>query len=346
LAFIKGRNILITSSSEINPVILSKKKSIAIIQQPPVYLNLAKSVDLAIEYVDECTKNGAEIIVFPETWLPGYPVWLDYSPNAGIWDHPPAKTIFRLLVQNSISINDEFFEHLLKAAQINDCLIVMGCHEKVGRTLYNTIFYFKADGSYDLHRKLMPTYTERLVWGQGDGSTLPVIGQNGVRIGGLICWEHWMPLGRAAMHQQNEDIHIAQWPMVKDLHQIASRNYAFEGQCFVLAAGCTLTKAGMLSGVESICNSEEDQQALVLIKDMPIEDDEFVLRGGSSVIKPNSEYLVEPILKRNELIYADLDLNQLSEGNLFLDTSGHYSRPDVFQLKVDTRVKQNVEFEN
>ncbi len=346
MAFIEGRNILITTSYEINLIILSKKKSVAIVQHPPVFMNLARSVDLAIEYIDECVRNGSDIIVFPETWLPGYPVWLDYAPNAGIWDHPPSKVLFRLLFENSLVIEDKLFSLLQQTASKNNCVIVMGCHEKVGRTLYNTMFYFKSDGTYDLHRKLMPTYTERLIWGNGDGSTLPVVEHNGTRIGGLICWEHWMPLGRAAMHQKNEDIHIAQWPMVKDLHQIASRNYAFEGQCFVIAAGCTLTKTQMIHGIESIIENEEDNIALDLIHEIPVKGDEFVLRGGSSIIKPNTDFLVEPILDKNELIYADLELKLLSEGNLFIDTAGHYSRPDVFQLRVDTSAKNNVEFEN
>lgn len=110
----------------------------------------------------------------------------------------------------------------------------------------------------------MPTYTERLVWGMGDGSTLPTIDHQNAKITGLICWEHWMPLARAAVHQNGEDIHIAQWPMVKDLHQIASRQYAFEGQCYVIAAGCILTKQQMIDGIISV--SDKDNPALEMIR--------------------------------------------------------------------------------
>ena len=148
---------------------------IAIVQHPPAYLNLPKSIELARQYIFEASQKGAQLIVFPETWLPGYPAWLDYAPNAGVWDHPPAKALFRILFQNSIEIDDAYFEKLKQAAIENACTIVMGAHEKMGRTLYNTIFYFLANGSYQLHRKLMPTYTERLVWGMGDGSTLLTI---------------------------------------------------------------------------------------------------------------------------------------------------------------------------
>ncbi|GAB5408554.1 MAG: carbon-nitrogen hydrolase family protein [Balneolaceae bacterium] len=321
------------------------KYQVAVVQYPPVFLNLDASIQRAEEYILKASSNNARLIVFPETWLPGYPAWLDYAPNAGIWDHPPAKTLFRLLVQNSVSINDPHFNTLQKLAVDNDCVIVMGAHEKVGRTIYNSIFYFKPDNTFDLHRKLMPTYTERLIWGMGDGSTLSTILDNEVKIGGLICWEHWMPLARAAMHQLGEDIHISQWPMVKDLHHIASRQYAFEAQCYVLAAGCTLTKGQMLDGLNSVLKTETDKTALELIDSIPLNEHDFVLKGGSAIINPDTSYLIEPLLEENGILYAELDFNILKEGNLFLDTNGHYSRPDVFQLSVDTKPKTNVTFE-
>ncbi len=319
---------------------------VAVVQHPPVFLNLSESVLQASKYIQEAASHGSRLIVFPETWLPGYPVWLDYAPNAGLWDHPPAKALFKILFENSIAIGDEHFKTLQNSAVENDCLVVMGAHERLGRTLYNTIFYFKADGSYDLHRKLMPTYTERLIWGMGDGSTLPVIDHDSVQVGGLVCWEHWMPMARAAMHQLGEHVHIAQWPMVKDLHQIASRQYAFEAQCYVIAAGCTLTKANMLDGLNSIIKTEADKDALELIESIPVSNNAFVLKGGSAIINPDTSYLEEPLQKENGIITAELDIAKLSEGNLFLDTNGHYSRPDVFQLTVDTRKKLNVHFEH
>ncbi|MEP1152140.1 MAG: carbon-nitrogen hydrolase family protein [Balneola sp.] len=315
---------------------------IAVVQHPPVYLNLDKSVDLAIDFIKEASSHKVDMVVFPETWLPGYPIWLDYAPKAGVWDYPPAKALFRLLFENSIAIDDSYFKALSNSAVENNCLIVMGANERVGRTLYNTIFYFKPDGEFDLHRKLMPTYTERLVWGMGDGSTLPTIVHKETKITGLICWEHWMPLARAATHENGEHIHIAQWPMVKDLHQLASRQYAFEAQCYVIAAGCTLTKQQMIDGIISIAGN--NNLALELITSIPVEDEEFILHGGSSVIKPNSEYLKEPSQNKNEIIYTELDISVLSEGNLFIDTNGHYSRPDVFQLQVNTKDQQNVVF--
>ncbi|MEQ9310238.1 MAG: carbon-nitrogen hydrolase family protein [Balneolaceae bacterium] len=318
---------------------------VAVVQHPPVFLNLNASLELAQKYILEASSKNARLIVFPETWLPGYPAWLDYAPNVGIWDHPPAKTLFRLLVQNSISIKDSSFNILQNLAVKTDSIIVMGAHEIVGRTLYNTIFYFKPDNTFELHRKLMPTYTERLIWGMGDGSTLSTIKDKNVKIGGLICWEHWMPLARAAMHQLGEDIHVAQWPMVKDLHHIASRQYAFEAQCYVIAAGCTLTKGEMIDGVNSVLETDADKPALEMIKSIPIDDKEFVLKGGSAIINPDTSFLIEPLPEENGILYAALNLNILNEGNLFLDTNGHYSRPDIFNLLVNTKQQKNVTFE-
>ena len=325
---------------------MKKPLKIAVVQHPPVFMNLTESVNLGIQFIQEAAALGNDIIVFPETWLPGYPVWLDYAPGAGLWDHPPAKALFRMLTENALVINDPNFRKLCSIAKQEQLLVIMGAHEKVDRTLYNTLFYFKSDGSYDLHRKLMPTYTERLIWGMGDGSTLAVVDHNDTRIGGLICWEHWMPLARAAMYQKTEHIHIAQWPMVKELHQVASRNYAFEAQCFVIAAGCTLTKNEARDGIQSMIHSQEDEIALELLEEIKVEDDEYLLKGGSCVIAPDTSYIIEPTFESTELLSADLDLRELSAGNLFIDTNGHYSRPDIFQLKVNTTPKTNVTFED
>lgn len=325
---------------------LQQNFKVALVQHPPVYLNASASTQKALEYIYEAAGKGAKLIVFPETWFPGYPVWLDYSPGAALWDHPPAKALFRLLFENCLEIGDEHYQAFIRAAVKEKCTIVMGAQERVGRSIYNTIFYFLSDGSVNKHRKLMPTYTERLIWAYGDGSTLPVIEFEKTRIGGLICWEHWMPLARAAMQQQHEHIHIAQWPMVKETNQIASQSYAFEAQCYVLAAGCTLTKQQMLDGLATVCKTDEDRSALEIFEQIPIENEALILKGGSSVIRPDTTLQSGPFYNEQKLIIEDLDLSKLSEGNLFLDTAGHYSRPDVFTLTVDARPKSNISFEH
>lgn len=320
-----------------------KTITVALVQHPPVFLNLQASIEKAVSLIRKAAES-ADIIIFPETWLPGYPVWLDVAPNAGLWDHPPAKIIYRLLAENSIQQNSPALKKLQDAVTENNCRVVMGAHEKEGSTLYNTIFYFDTDGSYSIHRKLMPTYTERLIWGMGDGSTLNTMQTDWGTIGGLICWEHWMPMARAAMHAKNEVLHIAQWPYVKDLHQLCSRHYAFEGQCFVAACGGILTKKDITDGLESLSLTKKDQPVFELIESIPVQDDELILKGGSTLIAPDSSYIMEPVYNETGIFYAEADLDLIREGNLFMDSDGHYARPDVFSLQVNTASKENVRF--
>jgi len=314
----------------------------AVIQHAPVFLNIEESVGKACGLIERAAGQGADVIVFPETWLPGYPVWLDYSPNAALWDHAPAKALYRLLVENAISVPGKHLERLRAAARKTGVYVVVGAHERLGGTLYNTTIYIARDGRFQLHRKLLPTYTERMVWGRGDGSTLRVLETEYGNLGGLICWEHWMPLARAAMHARREILHVAQWPYVKELHQLASRHYAFEGQCFVVAAGCVLSRGEALAGFHSL--GRPRSEALELLEAMPGEEEDLILRGGSAVIAPNSEYVAGPVYDEPSIIFAEIDPGLIAEGHLLLDTQGHYSRPDVFHLEVNDRPQSGVSF--
>jgi predicted amidohydrolase len=318
---------------------------IAVIQHAPVFLNLEESLEKACALIEQAADQGAELIVFPETWLPGYPVWLDYAPKAALWDYPPAKALYRLLVENAITVPGNHLDKLLATARRTSAYVVVGVHERRGGTLYNTMVHLNRDGKdFQVHRKLMPTYTERMVWGRGDGSTLSVLDTAHGTLGGLICWEHWMPLARAAMHAKHETIHVAQWPMVKELHQLASRHYAFEGQCFVIAAGCVLSRGNIIAGFHSL--GQPDNTALELLESMPGEAEDLIMRGGSAIIAPNAEYVTGPVLDESCIIYAEIEPARVTEGNLLLDTAGHYARPDVFQLTVDDRPQLDVAFKS
>ena len=148
----------------------------AIIQHAPVFLNLEESLRVACALIEQAANLGASVIAFPETWLPGYPVWLDYAPGAALWDNQPARALYRHLVNNSLSIPGRQLDKLLAIAGDTGTCVIMGAHERLGATLYNTMIFLASDGkSFQVHRKLMPTYTERLVWGRGDGSTLGVM---------------------------------------------------------------------------------------------------------------------------------------------------------------------------
>jgi predicted amidohydrolase len=180
----------------------------------------------------------------------------------------------------------------------------------------------------------MPTYTERMIWGVGDGSTLTVIDTPQGRIGGLICWEHWMPLLRAAMHEQQELVHVAQWPTVKEMNQVAVRQYAFEGQCFVVAAGSILARS------QAICPGEANS----LLDEMPGDPGKLLMRGGSGIIAPDGSYLAGPLFDEAGILTAEIRPSLAVQGRLLLDTCGHYSRPDIFRLAVNTEPRENAVF--
>jgi nitrilase len=315
---------------------------LAVVQHAPVFLNLARSVERGVALIREAIAQRAEVVVFPETWLPGYPVWLDDAPTAGLWDYEPAKALYQVLADNAITVPGPELDTLRTLARDGAATIVMGAHERLGGTLYNTVLLVGPDGSHRVHRKLMPTYTERLVWGMGDGSTLAPLDTPHGPIGGLICWEHWMPLARAAMHAQHETIHVAQWPGVKELHLLASRHYAFEGQCFVAVAGAVLTRGEMLAGFDSLgLGAHPGRQVLEAI---PGDDATVLLRGHSAIVAPDASCVAGPAGSEATILYADLDLGRVTRGHLALDVDGHYARPDVFQLRVNDSPQSSVQF--
>ena len=326
------------------PLPASQNPVIAIVQEAPVFLNLAASVAKAETLIRQAAENGANIITFAECWLPGYPVWLDFAPNAAIWDHAGAKALFRLLYDNAVTKGDAHLAALQTCADETGCFIVMGTHERVGNTLYNSSFTFTPGaGQPVVHRKLVPTYSERLVWGRGDGSTLASVDTPWGVLGNLICWEHWMPLARAAMHAKRESIHVAQWPAVRDVHQVASRHYAFEGRCYVAAAGSILTKGDVMAGLASLGGSEPDAEAM--LADMPGGEDDYIHPGGSALIGPEGDYICKPLFEQTGTLMAEADMQTLKEACQQLDTDGHYSRPDVFELSVNTRPMPGVTFD-
>src|SRR5277367_3943696 len=306
-----------TEQSE-RPRTESKHVTVAIAQSAPVYLDKRASLAKALDLVEQAAKQGARLVAFGETWLPGYPAWLDVCPGAALWQNPSAKDVFARLRNNSITVPGEEVNLLNEAARDLKIAIVIGVSERVDSgpgsgTLYNSLLTISDHGQLkNHHRKLVPTYTERLVWGNGDGRGLEATPTSVGRVGGLICWEHWMPLARMAMHNSGEHIHVAVWPTVHELHQLASRHYAFEGRCFVLAVGLMMPTSDLPSELPHNIT------------------DKWVERGGSAIIAPDASYIVEPICDREELILADLDLTMIDRESMALDVTGHYSRPDIF----------------
>jgi nitrilase len=306
---------------------MSQAIQVAIVQAKSVYLDLQASLNKAVKLIEEAAKNEAKLVSFGETWLTGYPTWLDYCPGAALWNHQPTKDVFAALRQNSPTVPGKEIQILSEIARDLEIVLVMGMNERVDNgpgngTLYNSLLTFGPDGDIiNHHRKLVPTFTERIVWGPGDGQGLKVANTPIGNIGGLICWEHWMPLSRQALHNFGEQIHIAVWPTVHDMHQIASRHYAFEGRCFVLASG-------LLESVGDLPPS------FALPPELSNDPERLLQRGGSAIIGPDGQYIVGPVYDEETILYAELDLRAIDREKMTLDVTGHYYRPDLFDFQV------------
>jgi len=302
----------------------------AIIQHGPEYFDKKKSLDKAVELSRTAVSKGANYIVFGETWLSGYPAWLDYCPEVAFWDHQPVKDVFLKMHENGIIIPGPETDLLCKLAKELKVGICMGANEIVKNgtkngTIFNSLILINEKGHLvNHHRKLMPTFTERMLYGQGDGHGLKSVEIHGAQVGGLICWEHWMPLARQTMHNSGEQVHAAVWPNVHELLQVASRSYAFEGRCFVLAAG-QIMKASEIPGEIELPQKYKD------------DPDQLILKGGSAIIGPNGKYLVEPVNDKEDILVAELDLGEVIKEKMSLDVTGHYQREDVFELKVNDK---------
>lgn len=302
------------------------RKIVAAIVQAEVAGDIESGLELTREKALEAAAAGAELIVFPETWIPGYPAWLDLSRDAALWDHAPVKAVFARIAENSVTIPGPALDRLADAARQAKATLVLGLSERVGRgagrgTLYNSLITIGPDGRLlNHHRKLMPTYTERLIWGAGDVEGLRAVDTPAGRVSALVCWEHWMPLARQALHESGEDVHVAVWPTVHDLHQVASRQYAFEGRCFVLASGALMRAASLPPELEPH-------------PERVIGPEQWVLRGGSAIIGPDGRYVVEPVYDEPRIVMAELDLRRASEESMTLDVTGHYHRPELFDFR-------------
>ncbi|MEP6835410.1 MAG: carbon-nitrogen hydrolase family protein [Gemmatimonas sp.] len=300
----------------------------ATIVQAEVSGNLREGLARTAELTAEAAAQGAQLVVFPETWLPGYPIWLDVCRDVALWDHAPVKTVFARHAEESVDVDGVSGAALSQIARDSNVTLVVGVTERISRgpgrgTLFNALLTYAADGTLiNHHRKLVPTYTERLVWGNGDADGVRAVDTPVGRVGGLVCWEHWMPLARQALHESGEDIHVAAWPTVHEMHVIACRQYAFEGRCFVLAAGSLMRASELPIDLEP--HPERVANA-----------NNWVLRGGSCVIAPNGQFIVPPLYETTALLHADLDLGMVRREQMSLDVAGHYSRPDSFNFSVN-----------
>jgi nitrilase len=298
---------------------------VAVVQQPPVLLDLKATLEAAVEHVHTAADNGAHVVVFPETYLPGYPVWI-WRLRPGP-DYDLTSTIHRELIDNSVDLAADGLRPLREAALERSVVAVCGIHERDGEysraTLYNTIVVIDSDGSIrNRHRKLVPTNPERMVWGQGDASGLRVADTAAGRIGALICWENYMPLARYTLYAEGVEIYVASTWDSGDIWLATLRHIAAEGRCGVIGSGCAMTASDVPEGFPARAQLFSDP-------------DEWLNPGDSIVIAPGGDIVAGPLHRQKGLLYADLDPTAVSAAHRTLDVAGHYGRSDVFHLSVD-----------
>lgn len=298
---------------------------VAVVQAAPVLFDREATVEKAAGLVAEAAAGGAKLVVFPEAFVPAYPRGLSFGAVVGSRSDEGRRLYARYL-NNAIEIPSPATERLGAAAREAGVWLAIGVIERepAGGTLYCTLLYFGPDGAIlGKHRKLKPTASERLIWGEGDGSTLPVLDTALGRVGGLICWENYMPLARAALYQKGVELYLAPTADARDGWQATMRHVALEGRCFVLACNQYVTK--------SMYPADLGPEALSDLEQSP----EVMCRGGSAVVSPLGEYLAGPLYGEEGILYADLDRDDLAAARFDFDPVGHYARPDVFSLAVD-----------
>jgi nitrilase len=307
---------------------------VAVVQAASIIMDLEASTEKAVSLTLEAGEKGAKIVVFPEAFIPAYPRGLTFGAKVGSRSHEGRKDWFRYW-DNSIVVPSEETDKLGEAACKAGVYLVIGVierdNENSGGTLYCSVLFFGPDGELlGVHRKLKPTASERLIWGEGDGSTLPVFDTPYGKIGALICWENYMPLARAAMYAKGVQIYIAPTADARDAWQATIRHIALEGRCFVLSSNQYVTK-------------DMYPTDLACYDDLASSPDEMS-RGGSAIVGPLGDYIVEPVFGREEILYADLDIRDIAYSQFDFDVVGHYSRPDVFTLLVNEEKKENVKW--
>ncbi len=299
---------------------------VAAIQATPVFLNRDATIEKACSLIAEAGQAGAKLAVFPEGFVPGYPLW--------IWFIPPGKTndlreLYTEMLDNAISVPSEATDRLCTAAREASVNVAIGINEvnteASGTTLYNSILYIDSEGNIaGCHRKMVPTVGERLIHGQGDGSTLEAYDLPIGKLGGLICWENYMPLARYAMYAWGVQLYVAPtWdrgePWISTLRHIAK-----EGRTYVIGC-CSAMK-------------RDDIPDRLDFKEKYLPEMEWVNPGGSTIIDPDGKFVVEPVLSREDILYAEVDPAKLRGPRFQLDVAGHYGRPDIFDLTVNREV--------
>lgn len=290
---------------------------VAVVQAGSLPFDREGSLVKAEQFLAQAAAAGARLVVFPEAFIGGYPKGADFGARVGSRT-PEGRTLFRRYFEGAIDVPSRDTDRLGAAARAHAAWLVIGVIERDGGTLYCTVLFFAPDGRLaGKHRKLMPTAMERLIWGFGDGTTLPVLDTGFGKLGAVICWENYMPLLRAAMYAKGVQLYCAPTVDDRETWPVTMRHIALEGRCFVLSA----------------CQHRTPAAA---------PESEWI-RGGSMIVSPLGRVLAGPNYDGEAVLTADLDLGEIAEGKFDLDVAGHYARPDVLRLIVNEHPGSNVE---
>ncbi len=298
---------------------------VAAVQPRGFPFDSASAVGQVCSGVAEAAQNGAQLVVFPEAFVGGYPWGLAFGTAVG-GRKPAGRRTFGRYHDAAVPVPGPETERIAEAARDAGVYVAVGVIERdaphAPGTLFCTLLYFSPDGKLaGLHRKLKPTAAERLVWGEGDGSTLPVIDAPFGKVGGLICWENYMPLARMAMYGKGVQVYLAPTADARDRWQATLRHIALEGRCFVIGCNQFVTKEHYPADIEIL-----DE-----MKDWPA----VLCPGGTSIYDPLGQPVAGPLLGEPGVLFADLDMGDVARGKFDFDVVGHYARPDVFQLTVN-----------
>ena len=310
--------------------------NVALAQIAPVWLDKEQTIEKIKNTIETASKEKAELIIFGEALLPGYPFWIGLT-NGAEWNSSVQKEIHAHYVQNSITIEKGELDTICKLAKEHHMAIYLGiierAHNRGGHSIYASLVYINQEGFItSVHRKLQPTYDERLTWAPGDGHGLQVHPLKNFTVGGLNCWENWMPLPRTALYGQGEDLHVAVWPGSDHNTKDITRFIARESRSFVISVSSLMQKSDF---------PKETPHFDKIIKSAP----DVLVNGGSCIAGPDGEWIMEPVINKEGIFYETLDFSRVLEERQNFDVVGHYSRPDITQLNVN-RDRQSTVFFN
>ena len=310
---------------------------VALAQISPVWLNKSQTLQKVEQAMQDASKENVELIVFGEGLVPGYPFWLALTGGAE-WDKKVNKELHAHYVSNAITIENGDLEGICQLAKQHKMAAYLGVIERPldrgGHSVYASLVYINQDGDIQsVHRKLQPTYDERLTWSPGDGNGLQVHPLKQFVVGGLNCWENWMPLPRAALYGLGENLHIAVWPGSDHNTKDITRFIARESRSYVISVSSLMHKDNFPKNTPHL-----DQ----ILENAP----DVLANGGSCIAGPDGEWIIEPVLHKEGLIIETIDFNRVLEERQNFDPVGHYSRPDVTKLMVNRERQSTVSFED